>query len=249
MVEDNNAVSVCGRCVESRTAVAGEGIGRRTFLVQSGILAAIAALSACAGIGSDITSPNVPANSTIDVNNYPALANVGGVAMVDFGSAPVAVVRSGTSSFLALSRVCPHQGRLTIHRLTSYTMIPLFVAEYSLGENLINDAAPATWLKPAHAAVASGIGVLFAVNTVTGLWNLWDAREDTDGRTRRTVHSILMLASDAGFLATAALTPERQEGGFTDYASYRHRVNLHRGVAIGSFALSTIGGAMMWFWK
>jgi hypothetical protein len=26
-------------------------------------------------------------------------------------------------------------------------------------------------------------------------------------------------------------------------------VNVHRGVAIGSFALSTISGAMMWFWK
>ena len=139
--------------------------------------------------------------------------------------------------------------RLTIHRLGSYAMLPLFVAEYSLGENLLNDAAPPRWMKPTHAAVASGIGVLFAVNTVTGLWNLWDAREDADGRTRRTVHSILMLASDAGFMATAALAPEREDGGVTDHASYRHRASLHRSVAIGSFALSTIGGAMMWFWK
>jgi len=139
--------------------------------------------------------------------------------------------------------------RLTIHRIGSYTMIPLFAAEYSLGQNLINDAAPPGWLKPTHVAVASGIGILFSVNTVTGLWNLWEARQDPDGRTRRTVHSILMLASDAGFLAAAGLTPEREEGGFTNATDYQHRVNLHRGVAIGSFALSTIGGAMMWFWK
>ena len=138
--------------------------------------------------------------------------------------------------------------RLTIHRIGSYTMIPLFVAEYSLGQNLINDAAPPSWLKPAHVGVASGIGILFSVNTVTGLWNLWEARQDLDGRTRRTVHSIMMLVSDAGFLAAAALTPER-EHGFTDFTDYQHRVNLHRGVAIGSFALSTVGGAMMWFWK
>lgn len=138
--------------------------------------------------------------------------------------------------------------RLTIHRIGSYTMIPLFVAEYSLGQNLINDAAPPSWLKPAHVGVASGIGILFSVNTVTGLWNLWEARQDPDGRTRRTVHSIMMLVSDAGFLAAAALTPER-EHGFTDFTDYQHRVNLHRGVAIGSFALSTVGGAMMWFWK
>jgi len=138
--------------------------------------------------------------------------------------------------------------RLTVHRVGSYTMIPLFVAEYSLGQNLVNDAAPPSWIKPTHVAVASGIGILFSVNTVTGLWNLWDARQDPEGRTRRTVHSILMLASDAGFLAAAALTPER-EHGFTNAADYQHRVNVHRGVAIGSFALSTIGGAMMWFWK
>jgi len=139
--------------------------------------------------------------------------------------------------------------RLTIHRVGSYTMIPLFLAEYSLGQNLVNDASPPSWIKPTHVAVASGIGILFSVNTVTGLWNLWDARHDPEGRTRRTVHSILMLASDAGFLAAAALAPEREEGGFTNYSDYRHRVNAHRGVAIGSFALSTVGGVMMWFWK
>jgi hypothetical protein len=138
--------------------------------------------------------------------------------------------------------------RLTIHRIGSYTMIPLFVAEYSLGENLINDASPAGWIKPSHVAVASGIGVLFTVNTVTGLWNLWDSRHDETGRTRRTVHSVMMLLSDAGFTAAAALAPSRDHG-FADASTYQHRVNVHRGVAIGSFALSTVGGAMMWFWK
>lgn len=88
------------------------GIGRRTFLVQSGIMAAIAALDACGSLGAgfDVTAPNVPANSTITIANYPALASVGGVAMITLGTAPVAVVRTGASDFLALSRVCPHQG-------------------------------------------------------------------------------------------------------------------------------------------
>lgn len=138
--------------------------------------------------------------------------------------------------------------RLTIHRIGSYTMLPLFVAEYSLGQNLIQDASPSSWIKPAHVGVASGIGILFTVNTVTGLWNLWDSRHDDSGRTRRTVHSVMMLASDAGFLAAAALAPSRNHG-FLDASTYQHRVNVHRGVSIGSFALSTIGGAMMWFWK
>ncbi len=80
-----------------------EGIGRRTFLVQSGIMAAIAALNACGSLGgADVTAPNVPANSTITISNYPSLANVGGVAMITLGGAQLAVVRSGTSDFIAL---------------------------------------------------------------------------------------------------------------------------------------------------
>jgi Rieske Fe-S protein len=90
--------------------IAGDGIGRRTFLVQSGILAAIAAPSACGLSSGDVTAPSIPSNTSISVSNYPALANVGGVAMVTIGSAPLAIVRTGTSSFVALSRVCPHQG-------------------------------------------------------------------------------------------------------------------------------------------
>jgi hypothetical protein len=139
--------------------------------------------------------------------------------------------------------------RLTIHRIGSYTMLPLFVAEYSLGQNLMQDASPPGWMKPAHGVVAGGVAVLFGVNTITGLWNLWDARDDPDGRTRRTVHSVLMLVADAGFAATGALAPEKEDDGFVNYGTYLHRVRVHRGVAIGSFALSTVGSAMMWFWK
>jgi hypothetical protein len=138
--------------------------------------------------------------------------------------------------------------RLTIHRYGSYAMIPLFIAEYSLGQNLIQDASPASWLKPSHAAVAGGIGVLFGVNTITGGWNLWESRNDPAGRTRRIVHSVMMIASDAGMAAAAALAPGHH-GGFTNGDTYQHRVNMHRGVAIGSFAIATIGGGMMWFWK
>ena len=103
----------CGAAADGYdlSSVAEEGIGRRTFLVHSGIMAAIAALNACSSLGgADVTAPNVPANTTITIGNYPALANVGGVTMITIGSAPIAVVRTGTSDFLALSRVCPHQG-------------------------------------------------------------------------------------------------------------------------------------------
>lgn len=109
-----------------------DGIGRRTFLVQSGIMAAIAALNACGGFGgADVTAPNVPANSTIPIGNYPSLANVGGVAMITVGSAPIAVVRTGTSDFLALSRVCPHQGGI-VNLLHSDFVCPRHGATYDL---------------------------------------------------------------------------------------------------------------------
>lgn len=89
-----------------------DGIARRTFLIQSAIIAASAALAACAGSDNGFTSPNINGSATVKVSDYPALANVGGVATVNAGGAPLAVVRTGTSSFLALSRVCPHQGSI-----------------------------------------------------------------------------------------------------------------------------------------
>lgn len=136
--------------------------------------------------------------------------------------------------------------RLTIHRYASYTMLPLFASEYALGQNLINDSSPASWIKPTHAVVAGGLGVLFGVNTITGVWNLYEARDDPAGRTRRIVHSALMLASDAGFALTGAMTPGNH---YSNYADYQHQVNVHRGLAISSMAVSTIGWGMMWLWK
>jgi hypothetical protein len=136
--------------------------------------------------------------------------------------------------------------RLTIHRYGSYIMLPLFAAEYSLGQNLINDANPSSWIKPAHTTVALGIAGLFAMNTITGGLNLLEAGTDPSGRTRRFLHTGLMLASDLGFVITAAQTPSEQSFDFGDVQRSRIR---HRNWAIGSMALSAAGTAMMWFWK
>jgi len=131
--------------------------------------------------------------------------------------------------------------RLTIHRIGSYTMLPLFAGEWYLGNRLLNGTNPPSWVKPTHVGVAGALGVLFTVNTVTGAWNLWDSREDPAGRTRRYIHTGLMLASDAGFLWTAAIAGD---------AKHNHDAgNRHRDVALGSIGLSTVGTALMWFWK
>lgn len=135
--------------------------------------------------------------------------------------------------------------RLTIHKVASYATIPLVATEYYLGDKLFKDEGTST-TRSAHSAVAAGIGVLFGVNTVTGVWNLWDSRNDTQGRARRITHSVLMLASDAGFVATAALAPgddDEFEGGGSDDR------DRHRTVAISSIGVSLASYLMMYIWK
>lgn len=131
--------------------------------------------------------------------------------------------------------------RLTIHRIGSYTMLPLFAGEWYLGDRLLNGVNPPGWMKPTHAGVAGALGVLFTTNTVTGAWNLWDSRDDPAGRSRRYIHTGLMLASDAGFLWASAIAGDAKH--------HFGAGQRHRNVALGSIGLSTIGTALMWFWK
>ena len=57
--------------------------------------------------------------------------------------------------------------RLTIHKYASYATIPLFVAEEIVGQKLYNGTG-GEGLRGTHTALATGIGVLFGVNTITG---------------------------------------------------------------------------------
>jgi cytochrome b6-f complex iron-sulfur subunit len=103
--------STCGGCASAHaTDHARDGIGRRTFLAQSALLAAGALLAACAA--GDATAPGTTLNSTTDikVSDFPALASVGGIALVNISGNPMAIVRTGDASFVTLSRICPHQG-------------------------------------------------------------------------------------------------------------------------------------------
>lgn len=140
--------------------------------------------------------------------------------------------------------------RLAIHRYASYATLPLFAAEYILGEKLYrNDSTASSGLRGAHSAVALAIGGLFAINTVTGGWNLWQSRKDPEGRTRRYLHAALMFLGDAGFVATAATAPghERERDGVVIPANGNK--SLHRNLAIASFSTSLVGYLMMLLWK
>lgn len=140
--------------------------------------------------------------------------------------------------------------RLTIHRYASYAMLPLFVGEFVLGQKLLSQKdgiydgtrrVPIDGdLRRNHRVVAVGLGTVFATNTVTGLWNLWEARNDGSKSTRRTVHVLSMLAADAGFAASGVMAQRAVQHRPSDARAHRNVALASMGVAIGSVSL-------MWF--
>ena len=129
--------------------------------------------------------------------------------------------------------------RAKIHKYASFASLPLFASEVVLGQSVYD--SPSDGKRSAHVAIGTAIGGLFAVNTVTGAWNLWEARKDPHGRKLRLAHSLLMMAADAGFVATAALAPDREHFSFSDNRG------THRAVALTSIGIGTAGYLIMLF--
>jgi hypothetical protein len=119
--------------------------------------------------------------------------------------------------------------RLAIHRWASYATIPLFVAQYVVGQQLYDGD---DGNKSLHVGLGVSIGVLFGINTLTGGWNLVEGWRDT--RVKQKAHAALMLLSDAGFLATAVTTPEGNDNKST-----------HRALAITSGVTALVSYALM----
>lgn len=137
-----------------------------------------------------------------------------------------------------------YQMRAKIHKYASFATLPLFAAEVALGQSLYNTPANAGSKRGLHAVVGAGIVGLFAVNTVTGAWNMFgEGRREPDGRTLRLVHGLLMMAADVGFLATTAAAPssEGQRGALT----FESDKATHRNLAIASVSVGTAGYLLM----
>ena len=111
-----------------------------------------------------------------------------------------------------------------------------------LGQSLYNTADPQAH-KGAHVLVGTGIIGLFGINTVTGAWNMFGAegRSDTQDRTIKLVHGSLMMAADAGFVATFATGPHSHR---TTIPSQSAKA-LHRNVAFTSIGLGAAGYTIM----
>jgi cytochrome b6-f complex iron-sulfur subunit len=86
-------------------------VSRRTFLSAATMAAVVSALEACSS-PTEVQSGGTVAGGTFTVKlaDFPALANVNGVARVEPNGSPTALVRTGASAFVAVSMVCTHQG-------------------------------------------------------------------------------------------------------------------------------------------
>jgi hypothetical protein len=136
--------------------------------------------------------------------------------------------------------------RAKIHKVASLATLPLFAAELALGDSLYNTPTGAGGKRAAHAIVGSGIVGLFGVNTVTGAWNLFgEGWTETQGRTRRLVHGLLMMAADVGFLATTASAPN--SGNSRAALTFETSKVTHRNLAIASISVGTAGYLLMLF--
>ncbi len=132
--------------------------------------------------------------------------------------------------------------RLKIHQVASWTMLPLFAVQYAAGQQLLDKGrfgAP-TWARDLHGPLAAATGVLFGVNTLTGAWNLWDARKDPSARRWRTAHSVLMLVADAGFALTPAFAEDDGRGG-----NESSRLRTHKTLAVSSMGVAAVSWLMM----
>lgn len=128
--------------------------------------------------------------------------------------------------------------RRKIHVYASIATLPLFGVQAYLGQKLYNgDFSDAE--RTAHQWVGASIVGLFALNTVTGIWNLHEGWGDPSHKKLRVTHGVLMLAADAGFAYAAFAAPSRR----SDVSTH----STHRNVAYFSISAATAGYLIMIF--
>ncbi len=166
----------------------------------------------------------------------PMLADPAALLPLDGQPAPVATAPAPT---LAFEYSEGYRQRARIHKIASLATIPIFATEAIVGQSLYTN--PTSGKRSLHSGVSAALGGLFAVNTVTGVWNLLEARKDPHFGRKKWAHALMMLGADVGFVATAALAPESEHG---ESSSSR---GAHRAVAFSAIALSTTSYLIMLF--
>jgi hypothetical protein len=212
-------------------------VNKVRFILPALLFLATTASASAPEVGSPLF-PEKPSKAWhIDWSAAPAAAVPFHDAIASASVAPS--IQTSPPPALATEYSHAYQVRAKIHKYASVATLPLFASEIALGQSLYDQ--PGGSKKTAHAIVGAGIGSLFAVNTVTGVWNLFEARKDPAGRKRRLTHGLLMMAADAGFFATFLAAPDAEHGNFIDQRS------THRSIALTSIGLATAGYLTMLF--
>jgi hypothetical protein len=167
-------------------------------------------------------------------------------ALADQSTPPVVAPQQPALHPVAIDYGHAYEVRAKIHRYASYTTLPLFAADIIVGQSLLNQAhrgeKPSSGENGVHIALGTAIGGLFAVNSVTGVWNLVESRKDPNQRGLRLAHGLLMLGADAGILATVLTAPSTHDrnGVFVF-----ERNPAHRPLALTSIGVATASYLMM----
>jgi hypothetical protein len=135
-----------------------------------------------------------------------------------------------------------YEMRLRIHRYASYATVPLFALQTIAGNQMyVNGGPTPEWANTLHKTGAAGLGALFTVNTVTGVWNLWETRGNEVGRTRRLLHAGFMLASDAGFAYAGIKLSGEAKRSRDGQIRHRRMAYLSMSSALAGYGLMLFG--------
>ena len=146
---------------------------RRDFLSQATLAAVATVLAACSGGGAGVTGPSASPNPeptpgtsgstlTVTLAAFGALANVGGIAAVgNLGVKPIAVVRTGATTYTALSRICTHAGCAVTGITNGVITCPCHNSEFSVADGSVKKG-PATEALAAEQITVSGDSITLA---------------------------------------------------------------------------------------
>jgi len=180
---------------------------------------------------AELASPATPFAS-----ETPLLADPAALLPLDGQPTPAATSPAPT---LAFEYSEGYRQRARIHRIASFATIPIFATEAIIGQSLYSNPTDAK--REAHVMVSGALGGLFFINTVTGVWNLLEARKDPHFGRRKWAHAVLMMGANVGFVASAALAPDSEDGELGDSRA------AHRAVSVSAIALATTGYFIMLF--
>jgi hypothetical protein len=199
-------------------------------------------------VAQSLTADTTPQSFAPTLANTSALASIGPVVLGDSVAAADDSVRRRRK---AVEYSDLYYTSLKVHRLASYLTLPLFVGQYLSGTYIWNHPGSRGFARDVHGPLAAGVAGLFAVNTVTGVYNLYTERHEPKGRARRWVHGLTMLVADAGFVVVGATAPHREDrfGGTPTPLNQQSGARTHRDVAYASMGLALGSYVMMLLWK